>query len=417
MYRPNEIEEKRILELTQWIENAKENSEYSSYTTERITTEIKLAWEHYSNRMKLCSYDLEVTKQNLLNKYYEEGKLSELVKQKIQEIKETICKDVFDYFIKFAEDKVGLYLAHKKYHTALMVESGWLPNLKGIFDCNLDEEAQEIKLAAIKINEQYLKLLDWFDTLVPNEMIDEKGIMAIKSEFYKSHHVSKLFHARKKVDSLEYVKNSILEENSIARRSKFIVLNDNVLKGLNFERRPQKKTKEERQEIRKALETKFYPNQEAFYTELETWAKSLKNPYCREYIVRYLRKGRQLPFPQIRVFKYAKDIEKAKEFLLEQYELKLGKSFQREQERERKSDKIWEKRSKSDLRFYRKALKDSGSVDFTEDDSNESKSSNNKVTDYSSGYAGTWVHDEAGWSDDDIDTVLDGDPDAYWNID
>ena len=24
---------------------------------------------------------------------------------------------------------------------------------------------------------------------------------------------------------------------------------------------------------------------------------------------------------------------------------------------------------------------------------------------------------EMGWSDDDIDTVLDGDPSAYWNID
>ncbi|MEE3483049.1 MAG: leucine-rich repeat protein [Bacteroidales bacterium] len=32
-------------------------------------------------------------------------------------------------------------------------------------------------------------------------------------------------------------------------------------------------------------------------------------------------------------------------------------------------------------------------------------------------YAGSYVQDEMGWSDDDIDTVLDGDPNAYWNID
>ncbi len=32
-------------------------------------------------------------------------------------------------------------------------------------------------------------------------------------------------------------------------------------------------------------------------------------------------------------------------------------------------------------------------------------------------YAGSYVQDEMGWSDDDIDTVLDGEPDAYWNID
>ncbi len=32
-------------------------------------------------------------------------------------------------------------------------------------------------------------------------------------------------------------------------------------------------------------------------------------------------------------------------------------------------------------------------------------------------YAGSYVQDEMGWSDDDIDTVLDGDSSAYWNID
>lgn len=32
-------------------------------------------------------------------------------------------------------------------------------------------------------------------------------------------------------------------------------------------------------------------------------------------------------------------------------------------------------------------------------------------------YAGTYAQDEAGYSDDDIDTIFDGDPSAYWNID
>ena len=31
-------------------------------------------------------------------------------------------------------------------------------------------------------------------------------------------------------------------------------------------------------------------------------------------------------------------------------------------------------------------------------------------------YAGSYAQDVEGWSDDDIDAVLDGDPDAYWNI-
>ena len=32
-------------------------------------------------------------------------------------------------------------------------------------------------------------------------------------------------------------------------------------------------------------------------------------------------------------------------------------------------------------------------------------------------YAGSYAQDEAGYSDDEIDTIFDGDPDAYWNID
>ena len=31
--------------------------------------------------------------------------------------------------------------------------------------------------------------------------------------------------------------------------------------------------------------------------------------------------------------------------------------------------------------------------------------------------AGSYAQDVEGWSDDDIDEVFDGDPDAYWNID
>lgn len=36
--------------------------------------------------------------------------------------------------------------------------------------------------------------------------------------------------------------------------------------------------------------------------------------------------------------------------------------------------------------------------------------------DYSE-YWGTYAHDIAGLSDDDINDALEGDPEAYWNID
>ena len=32
-------------------------------------------------------------------------------------------------------------------------------------------------------------------------------------------------------------------------------------------------------------------------------------------------------------------------------------------------------------------------------------------------YNGSYAQDVEGYSDDDIDTIFDGDPDAYWNID
>lgn len=37
--------------------------------------------------------------------------------------------------------------------------------------------------------------------------------------------------------------------------------------------------------------------------------------------------------------------------------------------------------------------------------------------DYEDQYAGTYAHDETGFSDDEVDTIFDGDPEAYWNID
>jgi hypothetical protein len=32
-------------------------------------------------------------------------------------------------------------------------------------------------------------------------------------------------------------------------------------------------------------------------------------------------------------------------------------------------------------------------------------------------YSGSYAQDEMGYSDDDIDTIFEGDPSAYWNID
>lgn len=45
-----------------------------------------------------------------------------------------------------------------------------------------------------------------------------------------------------------------------------------------------------------------------------------------------------------------------------------------------------------------------------------SRQSNNYI-EYNGDYSGTYAHDVMGYSNDEIDTIFDGDPDAYWNID
>ncbi len=36
---------------------------------------------------------------------------------------------------------------------------------------------------------------------------------------------------------------------------------------------------------------------------------------------------------------------------------------------------------------------------------------------YEDEYSGTYAYDVEGYTDDEIDTIFDGDPEAYWNID
>lgn len=67
---------------------------------------------------------------------------------------------------------------------------------------------------------------------------------------------------------------------------------------------------------------------------------------------------------------------------------------------------------------------ESSTVHDIYDDYSEYDYSDN-YEDYSQGYegptygrySGSYAQDEMGYSDDDIDTIFEGDPDAYWNID
>lgn len=53
---------------------------------------------------------------------------------------------------------------------------------------------------------------------------------------------------------------------------------------------------------------------------------------------------------------------------------------------------------------------------YYEEDDNDSYSSYDEDPTYDR-YNGSYAQDVMGYSDDDIDTIFDGDPSAYWNID
>lgn len=57
-------------------------------------------------------------------------------------------------------------------------------------------------------------------------------------------------------------------------------------------------------------------------------------------------------------------------------------------------------------------------VGLLDDYDNYNKYDNNEYEeDTFERYNGSYAQDEMGYSDDEIDTIFDGDPDAYWNID
>lgn len=59
--------------------------------------------------------------------------------------------------------------------------------------------------------------------------------------------------------------------------------------------------------------------------------------------------------------------------------------------------------------------------DIIDDDNIDIENYNQEIVDYEEStyekYGGSYAQDEMGYSDDDIDTIFDGDPMAYWNID
>ena len=190
----------------------------------------------------------------------------------------------------------------------------------------------------------------------------------------------------------------------------------NEVKGSDSKINPSLEKEESSNDKLSLLNTK----QERFYRKLEKWALSLKNPCCNKWITCYLDNGRKLPFHKIHVLKYINDFKSATIYLLDQYERVLG--FRNEKRRRyEKNNERYEKKDFINLvKRFKIALEDKENnlyFHYLYELFNNKKSQNPPTLEFPFGYDGTWAHDVEGFSNEDIDTIFDGNPDAYWNID
>ena len=150
------------------------------------------------------------------------------------------------------------------------------------------------------------------------------------------------------------------------------------------------------------IEEVFSNEQEELYSKLAKWIEDESfDSGCKSWLDYYLKSTKYEEFENNQILPFLSDIEEAKKFILSQY--------QRDCELERIEDEevLEELHRRVDEEFEKVICE-------IRNDRKERKNRNNYIeNDYSNSYA----QREMGYSDDDIDTIFDGDPDAYWNID
>lgn len=138
------------------------------------------------------------------------------------------------------------------------------------------------------------------------------------------------------------------------------------------------------------LKEVFNNEQELLYTRLQSWIDEINySPEFKSRISYYLESSKHLEFKDNVILKYVNDLDSAKSFLLS--ECKKDLETQRQEFNEVLADMANEKHKNRKKEMIANA--------------------------YYNGYSGSYAQGEMGYSDDDIDTIFDGDPDAYWNID
>lgn len=134
----------------------------------------------------------------------------------------------------------------------------------------------------------------------------------------------------------------------------------------------------------------FNDEQELLYAHLQNWADDFnESPECKSWISYFLKNSKHLEFKDNKLLNYTDNLDGAKSFLLSECKKDL--------ESERKEfDEVLAEMTNKRRKFRRKEM----------------------ITGmYDNCYSGSYAQEEMGYSDDEIDTIFDGNPDAYWSID
>ena len=138
------------------------------------------------------------------------------------------------------------------------------------------------------------------------------------------------------------------------------------------------------------LKETFNDEQELLYTRLHSWIDEINDsPECKSRISYYLESSKHLEFKDNVILKYVNDLDCAKTFLLSE----CKKDFESERN---ELNEVLEEIANDRRKSRRKELTENM---------------------YLNDNHGSYAREEMGYSDDDIDTIFDGDPSAYWNID
>ncbi len=348
---PDEQETDILLDLDQWYNTLKKAKKCPQYVLDRISCDIQLSWENPDIRKEtigIAPYQLEIIKKSLIQKYKEDGDISQQLVNKVESLKDSLNPTIYKHYLSNAVHLISytIHTCMKVEYISAMMDSGLLPRRESFLKINIQKEIDEFGDRILSVNNNYILLKEWSEKLLEGDSISNIQKEELKKYSLLDFVISTLESSLLDKNPLEKAQYKILEslsEEEIERHSSFLsdldIFNDDV----------------------EGEKTKLYPNQERFYASLEKWASEIKNPWCSKWITEYLKTGRHLPFYRIKVLRFHGNMEKAKAFLLDKYEQLIIRRYRKNKEYEekrRRRQKRYDKHYKKIVRNLREKYKD-----------------------------------------------------------